>query len=243
MYIKENPASRLHDILTEIHRISRKNPSNFKFKTTWAEVLEVDQENLDDILEGIMGVQDLYRQTIDIIQNHETLNSDKNKKHLDDIYNALYTMNLQGNMNTYHTHVKPETLLSLSYIDELIEIIFKVQKSLLSEEEKEDLQSNIDELIKDLINSGLPDDLKSTYTNSLFNINVSLSHYRIYGAKGLQESLAKAAGELILNPSTIEHKDNKTIASYFDLIQRINMIVTTSETVIKLSTAMSKLIP
>lgn len=241
--IKENPAAHLHDILTEVYLTSAENPYNTQFSTTWAKALEVDDENLDDILEGVISTQDLYRQTRNIVKKHKELNLDENNNQLDKIEKALYTLNLQGDMAIFHANVKSETLLSLWYIASLIEILIKVPKTLLSEEERNVLQSQIHKLIEDFMESDLPADLKSACTNNLLNINTSLMHYRIHGAKGLHESIAKAAGEVILNPSVNEHKDNKDIINLFEIIQRINMMVTTSETVIKLSTAVNKLIP
>lgn len=194
-------------------------------------------------MQGIISVQDLYNQTKNIVQNHEFLNNDRNNKYLNNIYNALYIVNLQGNMGTFHSHFKFETLLSLSYLGEHIELILKLQKTLISVEKKEDLLKNIDKLIDGFIESNLPDDLKLICTNSLSHIKSSLVHYKICGAKGLQESITIATGELILNPSVQKQKDNEQIKSYFNFIQRVNMMITTSETVIKLTTAMSKLLP
>lgn len=243
MHIKENPASRLYDILLEANKISKDKPNDAKFKATWASVFEVEENDLDKILQGIMGVHDLYNETKDIIQSNEKLNTDQNNKYLKNIYNAIYVINVQGSMKQFNSRMTSETLVAFSYIIQTIDLIYELPKTLISEDEKEDLIKNIDKLIKDFIDSDLPDDLKSTCTDSLSHIKESLVHYKIYGVKGLQESIVKATGELFLNPSTSEYKGDKSIDNYFNFIQRINALVTTTESGYKIVSAMSNFIP
>lgn len=235
MYITENPASRLYDILKKVHVESKGNPTTKKYYSSWSIVLGLESDDLDGILKGIIKVQELYNQTRSIVEDSDILNKEKNTKQLDKIFKALYGVTLQGNMSQFHTYIKPDTLSSLSYISDLIEATIELEKNLLTENEKEELITNIDKTIDNLVKGDLPVDLKTVCTDNLVNIKNSLLHYEIHGANGLQDSIKKATGEAMLEPNMAEHTKDESIEKYFGLITKINTLLTTSGKVVKLA--------
>lgn len=239
---KENPASKLYEILTMAKSIAGTNNATPSFKKVWAQVFNVNESNYEEIIQGIVRVQNLYRETKVLIENNKILNIDKNHTHLKVINRAVFTLNVQGNTAYLKDHLKQESLTALSYMGDLIGNIYDLPDAIV-EDEKEDLTTEIDDLTQNFLNSELPPELKSVCISNLERLKKSLVHYEIFGADGIEEALAMSYGEIIINAKDVKQfKDNPDISRFYKLLERINQTISTSENVIKLTTAFQQLI-
>ncbi|MBD1222771.1 hypothetical protein [Virgibacillus halodenitrificans] len=234
MYLQENPAARLYDILSEASNLAR-SAQNVKFKKTWSIVFNVDENDYDGILQGISGVHYLYNQTRKLISESDKLNDQRNLSFLDNIYSAIYILNLQGEISAFNQRLTKETLTALSYMRDSISMVYELDNTLLTTDEQEDLIDQINELLNDFINSDLPEDLISISTDSLANIKSALVHYKIYGSKGLEEATSRAIGNLYLKSASKINNDNNEMNKFFKIVERVRMLLNTSESLVKLA--------
>lgn len=70
--------------------------------------------------------------------------------------------------------------------------------------EQSDLSKEFQSVRESVINSSLPDELKSAIVDRLNKVITAIDHFRIWGPQGLKESLIRLVGEVVMEVSSEE---------------------------------------
>ncbi|EDX70168.1 hypothetical protein BC059799_1144 [Bacillus cereus NVH0597-99] len=228
----ENPASKLHTLLSEVYtecaRTSDFSGPYAPYKETWANVFGIDPDDRTALLASMNSTFQLFLTTKQSVLSHELLNNERNLKFLSNIENALSSMNFEGSMKKFETHMNSETLTALSFISDHMNFIYKFHESKLDSEEINKLINEIDNLVENITSSNLPEDVKTILFKNLDAIRHSLITYKFSGIEGMKDALGQTIGSMFVNNEVITPvAQDENVRGVFNIIDKMNTILST----------------
>lgn len=235
-----NPAYTLHALLERAYQISS---DHSKYASTWMEVFQISdgdtKMSTDDriaLMESISSMLQLYVDTKILIEQNSKLNTLKNQKYLTAVGNAIYNINLEGNMLHFRNKINNETIMALSYIADSIGFIYDLNEHIIHSEDAETLLEDVDDLIITISKTELPNDSKLILIRNLNNIREALYKYKFLGADALKDALEQSLGSLFLNNQTLtEFSDEESFSRFYKVLERLNTLTSVGTSVKELA--------
>ncbi|MGG0185146.1 hypothetical protein [Bacillus rhizoplanae] len=225
----ENPASKLHILLKEAYDDCKNfRPIDTSFKKTWAKVFGIDPNDTSALLTSMNSMLNLFLTTQEYIKGNDRLNNERNLKFLSNIELALSSMNFEGDMSNFKSHINSETLTALSFISDHMSFVYDLHENNVNSEEIINLINEIDVLIENITNSTLPEDVKSLLFKNLDSIRSSLISYKISGVEGMRTALEQTIGSLFMNNEHITPvAQDENVKGIFNIIDKMNTLLST----------------
>ncbi|MFJ5564810.1 hypothetical protein [Lysinibacillus xylanilyticus] len=224
----ENPAYKLHSILSDAYSRCGMDGSSRNFSKTWANVFDIDEQDISALLNSINSLLNLVIKTKEYIQNNEFLNDEMNNRFLREIELSLSELNFDGSMRTFKSNINSETLTALKYIAKHMDLIYKFDNQNINDQDIKNLIREIDELIESITQSSLQEEVKLLLFKNLNLIREALFTYKISGAEGIQTALEQTIGSLFINnKSVIQVSKDENVKGLFNIIDKLNSILST----------------
>lgn len=223
----ENPAMKLHSLLEKAYDQS-KGVMGTPFKNVWCNVFEIDNSNTSALLASLNSMFDLFFKTKTYIESNNRLNTERNKRFLNNIEAAIGFINFEGSMDTFNRHINNEILTALYYIGESISFVYDLQDNQLDNEQISELIKEIDILKDNISQSPLADDVILLLVKNLNLIRDSLFSYKISGIEGVRTALEQTVGSLFLNNKIVQPEaENEHVRDVFNIIDKVNNLLNT----------------
>jgi hypothetical protein len=221
--LTENPALRLHFLLEQTYFKNVNNP-NESFRSAWAKTFNIDERNTAGFLEQFGNLFNLYMETRKCILDNDRLNNQKNSEYLARIGRSVSLINLEGTMAQFVNSINPEILTALYYMSESLSFAYSfTQNDVIDTEQLDQLVNDVDELIYNIGDSGLPVDVKVILVKNLNKIRESLQFYRISGIEGVRVALEQSIGSVLMNHSEIlKENEDENVRNVFGLFGKLN---------------------
>lgn len=220
----ENPALKLHSILRETYD----NVSPYdSYSSTWAKVFNIEKNDPIALMQNISGLLNLFNETINLVEQNERLNTEKNKRFLLKIQDAIFDINFEGNMHKFTDSIDEETLTALFFIGELIYYQYDLNESKIDKEKVEEILNEVNDLIHSITESPLPKDVQDILINNLILIKDALYRFRFLGEEELRKALEQTIGSIVINKSIIdENQDDYIYPRFGSIIGQISSLIT-----------------
>ncbi len=223
-----NSASRLKNLFSKVL-----NRPNKKVDEIWAEVFKISEQ---DLTKRIIQVSTCLTQMYDEIELvREQMAKTKFSPNLfnpmlDQANSIVAIQNLTGSWDAYKTRITPELILSLGFCSEILE----TDDNGISEEQIKEILNLLNPLEEQLKNSQLSPHTKIIIKKHLEKIKEAISSYPIVGAKGFNEVMQSAYGEVVDNFSVFEEaKDTKEIKGLVKVWKKLKEYIDCASTLDK----------
>jgi hypothetical protein len=105
-----------------------------------------------------------------------------------------------------------------------------VREDVINEEDLAKLREDVEALLNKVINSNIGETLKKVLIEELKNIHRAIIFYQIDGIEGLRQALKSSAGAIHFYREQIvdelqDSREKQTISEFFELLQRIDIII------------------
>lgn len=219
MVKRDNPAGRLHEILTEARTCG-----NTVTYEVWAQVLKTEPGNKADIIRRVSLLQELLGEVKTKISCIEGLNTDLYLSTFQHLENAINVTNFDVPWDSYKPQLNDAAMLNLAHCAEQLS---RYDESQIDENELSELLKSIDEL-SDKIRSGtISKPLQEIMLDLLETMRRSINEYRIRGAAGMKRELAYSVGVLIQHHAEFKAEETKEEVGMFGkVLSKFNGLVT-----------------
>lgn len=223
-----NPALNLYHLVEKTYRESY--PSN-SYMTAWMVTFELTKDlnfpanDKIALIESINSMLKLYLDTKKLIEQNSRLNTERNKKYLNFIGDAISKIDLDGSMSHFHDTLNEERLVAFSFLAESIGYHYELNEATINLEEVDKLIAEVDDLITAIDESNLPNDAKLILVQNLHNIRESLFKCKFSGVDALKPALEQSLGSLYLNHQQLEPISNEeNFSRLFQVLERVNTL-------------------
>ncbi|WP_236238446.1 hypothetical protein [Pseudomonas faucium] len=233
MEIKNNPVGRLHDILREAFA----HKETAITQTVWEAVLDAPPGDIGALLRLIADVIHLQEQAKQALK--EGVEGDPS------IYLAPFhkldlvfaKIDLSTRWSNSRQHLDEVTLGALAFGNHVLEA--KSGKCKLNSEQAIEFIERLDQLLRDCLNSNLPEPLQKLFQKNLESLRQALISYKISGIQGLEDEIDRLIGAMSRHSAEIRDQVDETskgfMKSVFEIIAGINESIQLAETAVKLS--------
>ncbi|WP_375199775.1 hypothetical protein [Bacillus sp. RS11] len=220
----ENPALKLHSILRETYD----NTNAFdSYASSWARIFKIDRDDPLALMRNISGLLNLFNETLNLVEQNERLNTEKNKRFLLKIQDAIFDINFDGNMHKFTDSIDEETLTALYFIGELIYYQYDLNESKVDNEKVDEILNEVNDLIHSIAESPLPKDVQDILINNLILIKDALDRYKFWGEEVLRKALEQTIGSIAINKSIIdENQDDNIYPRFGDVLGKTSSLIT-----------------
>lgn len=222
----DNPASRLYSIIEKAYN---KLPTfgEKRYKALWAEVFNIDEKDLISLMNNIIGMINLYSETLKLIEQNERLNTEKNLVFMKQIEKAILTVDMEGSAYNFSKNMNRETLTALYYIAENLSFAYDLNEVKVDNEKVDEILDEINDLIQSIAESLLSKDVQDILINNLILIKEALYRYKFLGEAELRKALEQTIGSIAINKSIIdENQDNNIYPRFGDVIGKTSSLIT-----------------
>lgn len=218
MVKRDNPAGRLHEILTQA-----RNQGNMATILMWAKVLGADPENKTEIIRRISHLQELADDVKEKISKVAGLNTQLYLSRFPDIENVVKATNYDAAWDNYKPQLNEAAMLNLAHCAEALS---RYDEDPIDETELTELLKSIDELSEKLRKSPVGESLKAVIIDLLETIRRSIGEYRIRGAEGMRRELTYCVGAFVQNHTLFKTEDAKEeIGMFGKIMSKLNMLI------------------
>ena len=223
-----NPFKRLHDSFSIIIEQAREQgaPPNRLAQAVWLNALQTDESGLYnkqfELLLVVNSCEQLITRTFELNRERYLARMNKVREGILCIGSKTWE-EFRRTINDDFMDVLEVTSdnISLSGGEEVI-----------TEEELASLQSDIEDIINKVVDSGLEDELKRVLFDGLESVRSALMNYQMFGAEGIRQSLDRNfalpfrySDQFIRASGNEEGK--KIVSDFFDFLKRVNTAVST----------------
>lgn len=220
MTIPNNPAGRLHAILSE----ALPNKPNKPTREAWANVFQVDASATGHLLYLSAQLIELLRLSRQKIEQIGNVDHDLYFRPIENLERAFATMNLDATWNEFRTKVDDATMIGLAFCADTLSQYHPeevVEKTVLKE-----LLDDIDNVLKTVLESNLNPTLKTVLTENLENIRRAIIEYRIRGSEGLLRALEASIGALLRHQNEFkQNKESDSVSRFLKLLMTLDRII------------------
>lgn len=222
----DNPASRLYSIIEKAYN-TLPTFGEKSYKALWAEVFNIDEKDLISLMNNIIGMINLYSETLKLIEQNERLNSEKNLVFMKQIEKAILTVDMEGSTHNFSNNINRETVTALYYIAENLSFVYDLNEVKVDNEKVDEILDEINDLIQSMAESLLPKDVQDILIKNLILIKEALYRYRFLGEAELRKALEQTIGSIAINKSIIdENQDNNIYPRFGDVIGKTSSLIT-----------------
>ena len=217
-----NPAGRLHSILSDALRKNEKDPT----RKVWANVFGIEESNETEIIRSLLSLQELVEEVHALIQNNSQLNSELFLKSFPNLRRAVSAQNLTNPWATYKVGLNPETMTRLEFCAEVLS--GEYGEFPITSDEVEELKTLLGAMIEFTEKSSMPDELKVFVLIQLEELRRGVFDFKIHGARGLRTALEAVVGTTITqNPKyqDIKANDPDVLSRLGHLLDRIDGVM------------------
>ena len=219
-----NPAQDLSSIFQKVAQFGdHRNISPNVMSSYWVAALEIDRSEFYDSLAGIIKlVAEIER----ILDTNDVRNRDIHAKQLAAVKNLIFEM---GSMQwpEFRRQVTDNFLMLLQLLDsELSDYWPKPPESI---EGLATLQTQIEDLISDVVESDLGDEIKRVITDGLNAVRNAILEYRVRGVEGIRQALDMNIGLIARYFADLktadESDDGGVISKWSGVLQRVDTMI------------------
>ncbi len=233
MDIKNNPVGRLHDILRDAYRHRDADVT----QRVWESVLGTPVGDLGGLLKRLSDVISLKEQAkqalVDGIDGDQSLYLNPFLK-IDQMFARL---DLSGGWSNSRQFLDEATLNALAFGNHAL--TGKLGMRILTSEQAVDFIEKLDQLLRDCLDSNLPEALQKLFHNNLESLRQALISYKISGNQGLESELDRMIGSMSRHSSVLlDQKDEVSkgfMKSVFEIVGNINNSIQVAEATAKLA--------
>ncbi|MBH3412862.1 hypothetical protein [Pseudomonas putida] len=233
MEIKNNPVGRLHDIYLE----ARRHKDTSFTHEVWRDVLDAPPEDTGGLLRLIADVihlQEQAKQALkDGVEGDQTIYLAPFTK-LDQVFSKI---DLSIRWQNYKQYLDDTTLNALAFGSHVLQA--KHGNCNMTSEQNIEFIEKLDQLLRECIESNLPEQLKKLFHKNLESLRQALISYKISGVQGLEDELDRIVGAMSRHSAEIrEQTDDASkgfMKSVFDVVGKINDSIQLAESAVKLS--------
>jgi len=225
MEVKNNPAGRLHDLLSAARNQNGKESA----RKAWAAVFGIEPDDTGALLKMLADLIDLVHETKTSIQRLDDVNHQLHLKPFKKIEALLSQLNLEAGWEHSKAQLDEPTLYGLQFSSDKLSRISGFTQ--IANDEISLLRKQLDDLVSSVVDSNLPQDVKFLLLRNLEAIRHALLAYRVRGIEGLQEEVERSLGSVMLHRDEIAASKNKpeerkVWETFFKLVEQLNKVVT-----------------
>jgi len=235
MAAKNNPAGRLHVILSEAI-----NCGNVPTFLMWAKVLNAQENDKTETLRRIFQLHELVDEIKLKISGIDGINSDLYLSRFPNIENVVKATNYDVSWESYKPQLNEAAMLNLEHCAEALS---RYDEQTINEDDLAKLDAEILELFNKVVKGSIPQALKEIILDLLETIRRSIAEYRIRGAHGIREELAYCFGKAFQNRDLFkDNKDSEEVTSWWEIFARADNLTTISLNLLSVSTTAMNLL-
>lgn len=197
----DNPAGRLHEILT-----NALNQGNMPTIEVWTMVLGATPGDKTDVIRRISRLHELVDEVKEKITKLSGLNTQLYLSRFPSIEAVVKATNYDAGWDAYKPHLNEAAMLNLAHCAEALS---RYDEAPIEQADMSALLESIDELSEKLLGSSIDSPLKEVIADLLENIRRSITEYRIRGAAGMRKELAYCIGMLMQNHELFKNEGAK----------------------------------
>lgn len=219
MTIESNPASRLHSLLTTLLQ----GEGNERVLDAWARILNVSDRVEVEVPRRLVLLNDLLDDTEQLIK----LNTTFNHKVFLPCFPAMRAVFSPMNLNSTRggiilPHLTSEVMARLEFCAEILQSDWSEVE--ITEDALQTISRELNALIETVAASSIDVRLRKALLESLEDVRISLSLYRIHGAKGLKKNLHGLLGLVITERTELKATAERS-ADSADVLVRIGKLL------------------
>lgn len=235
----ENPAKRLHALLSSARKQNGKRPSG----EVWATVLNIELSNQGELLVRIADMIHLVDKVKRSITNLNDANHNLLLERIHNVETIFTNLNFNQAWEVNQKYLDETTMYSLRVCSDVLSK--GIGNKEVSEEELKKIQSSVEELLNSTLNAEIDSELKSIVIENLEAIRKSIIGYRINGVDGMRQALEKSIGATIMHKKLREEfskdKDaNPFVQKYRSVLGNLFRLVSESAMSVALEAGIEK---
>jgi hypothetical protein len=216
MTIESNPASRLHALLTAL----LKGDPRERVLDAWARVLEVSERLDVEVSRRLVLLNDVLDDAEESIKLTPQLNHKIYLSCFPQIRTVCSPLQMQTDRNSGITqHLTPEVMARLEFCAEALQQAWSEAE--MTKDDFQEISNDLNALVESVAASSVDIRLRKALLEALESVRLSISLYRIYGAKGLKKNLQGLFGLVITERSELK----KESESNTDVIDRLGKLM------------------
>lgn len=202
---RNNPAGRLHDILSEAL-----DTNAGKVRNAWAKVFDLEPNDTGRILYQLGQLIQLIEKAKDAVADLPNHDHDLYLQPLHELASVFSYIALDETWNEFRQRVDKSTMRSLAFCADALGVHSReteLPASMLA-----GLQARAEQLIEEMLASELPQELKELVISNLELVRSALLNYRLHGSEGLRHAMDINIGTVIRMASRINTEEQKAQA-------------------------------
>lgn len=217
-----NPAGRLYLILEDAKKIAGKN-QNMNVQNVWAQIFNVDKENLSLILKKLSRVLQLPHQIRIEINAQKNVDPQIPLKYFNQIEKILSTIQFNANMMSLLNQITEKELYSLEMCDDILSRVNP--QIVIKDKDYYTIYASITELVNEVSKSQENSELNLFILSKLELILNAMSDYKVIGIEPIKEEITSIIGSVALKPTLVKDKTNKFQNKFWMIIGRLSIFV------------------
>lgn len=216
------PANRLHAILTNF----KNGPGNQPVRAMIAKLFSINDSTSPEVFRSYVQVVNLSMEVEQRIRAVPSPHQDLFLRSVMSVQRALASTNIDGSHENLRNNIRAEDLHGLEFCSAMLKDIESEKE--IEAETLQQIDKSLGDLIEAIRGSQLEPDFVYFLTSILVNIQFSIKNYRFFGAVGIRTTLARAMGEIILDPHAGANMPAKKnfLTRALDSIKNINALIT-----------------
>lgn len=215
MTIESNPASRLHTLLTALLQGDPKE----RVLDAWARVLEVSERLDVEVPRRLVLLSDLLDDAEQSIKLNPSLNHKIYLSCFPQVRTVFSPLHIQTSREGMIVpHLTPEVMARLEFCAEALQQGWSEVE--MTEDDLQEISNDLNALVESVAASSIDVRLRKALLEALEGVRLSISLYRIYGAKGLKKNLQGLFGLVFTERSELK-KEAETNADVIDRLGKL----------------------
>ena len=223
----DNPAGRLYEIQDRACSFAQPNRP---IKEVWAQVLGGYPADNGSLYYPLSQLIQLTQNAKKSVQQLTDVDQTLYLKPFENIERAFATTNLDQPWSEFKDRVDDATMIALRFVSDALSRMGT--EDVIDPEVLSDLQSDVGSLLEKVLQSDLPDELKTVLIESLEDIRGAILEYRIRGADGLRRVLESSVGAVLRQREQTqrihEEKELKVIFDFLGILRELDKLVAVS---------------
>ena len=236
-----NPAARLHNILTLCRSIN-KEMSNKPMMQGWRKVLRLTDKDEDIVVMSRIGrVFILPSQIAAEISRYPDIDATLFLSWHGDMSKAFQKIGFTNAFNEFNAHVSDSLLLAVQFCSH--ELSKRCPEKIIEESQIQSLKDEVYKLYVDIINANLDPVLSRYLLDHIYMIIDAVDNYLITGARGLQTAVDTAIGTFFTNNSMAEQATNTEAGrSFWKTVKKSSLLLDVAFKTYQLGTGLGKML-
>ena len=233
-----NPAGRLYAVLDKAGSVDEKK----KTYVAWREILDADPRSATDFFHRVSLVHRLIADIVQSVRKIDALDDKLYLRHLPTVSAALGPDRFSQPWNDTKSLLSDTVMTSLEFCADAL--AQHPQPHEVDTGQLQELYSNVEELIRDVLKSKLDYALKQFLVRHLELVRSAILHYPIRGPAALRETLEQMAGAVVMNWDAVEKsKEVPEVSRFGKVFSHLQKLVQTAFQLKQLGETVTKLLP